>query len=83
MSQPKPTAMSHSLDALTGTLARALAGARHPQVEAARRAQIRRTAGRSPTPAGDPVSRSCDRLAARARTYNVLGVAGRLRTIAI
>ncbi|SBW20159.1 hypothetical protein FDG2_1612 [Candidatus Protofrankia californiensis] len=82
MSQPKPTVMSHRLDALTATLARALAGARHPQAEAARRSQMRRTAGRPPTPAGDPVSRRCDRLAARARTYSTLGVVVRLRTIA-
>ncbi|AEH08581.1 MULTISPECIES: hypothetical protein [Protofrankia] len=81
MSQSKPPVMRHSLDALTATLARALADARHPQVEAARRSQVRRSAGRSPAPPGDPGARSCDRLVARTRTYNILGVASRLRAI--
>ncbi|WP_250285635.1 MULTISPECIES: hypothetical protein [unclassified Frankia] len=81
MSQPKPLVMRHSLDVLTATLARALADARHPQVEAATRSQVRRNAGRSPAPPDDFGARRCDRLVVRTRTYNILGVAGRLRAI--
>ncbi|WP_250279145.1 hypothetical protein [Frankia sp. Cppng1_Ct_nod] len=81
VAKPPPMA-THSLDALTGTLARALAGARHPQVEAARRAQLRRTVGGSPMPGDAAASRHCDRLASRCRRYHTLGVVGRLRSTA-
>ncbi len=75
-----PIVMRHSLDAVTATLARALAGARHPQVEAARRSELRQRAGRSPTQR-DAASKRCDQLAARCRTYHTLGVVGRFRAI--
>ncbi|WP_239332885.1 hypothetical protein [Frankia sp. CiP3] len=75
-----PIAMRHTLDALTATLARALAGARHPQVEAARRSQLRQWAGRSPTQR-DATAERCDQLAARCRIYHTLGVVGRFRSV--
>ncbi|WP_322767294.1 hypothetical protein [Frankia sp. Cr1] len=76
--KPVPIVMRHSLDAVTATLARALAGARHPQVEAARRSELRQRAGRSPTQR-DAASKRCDQLAARCRTYHTLGVVGGFR----
>ncbi|WP_462188316.1 MULTISPECIES: hypothetical protein [unclassified Frankia] len=76
-----------SLEALSASLNRALAGARAPQVVAARRAQMRQTAGM--TPDGSDLAgtgRRADRtqalvetLASRRRTNMLIGTLDRLR----
>jgi hypothetical protein len=74
---------SKSLDALSASLNRALAGARHPQVVAARREQLRQSAGHAV--AGPPgrlhlqAAAHSERLAARGRTYMLLGTLDRFR----
>jgi hypothetical protein len=72
-----------SLEALSASLNRALAGARAPQVVAARRAQMRQAAA-SPARDGDgrPHQRAqavTDVLAARSRTNMLIGTLDRLR----
>ncbi|SNQ51504.1 conserved hypothetical protein [Frankia canadensis] len=72
-----------SLEALSASLNRALAGARAPQVAAARRAQMRQAAA-SPASgaAGEPHRRAhavTDVLAARSRTNMLIGTLDRLR----
>ncbi|THJ75219.1 hypothetical protein [Candidatus Frankia alpina] len=76
-----------SLEALSASLNRALAGARAPQVVAARRAQMRRSAAMAAEPpvpggAGQPHRRAeaeADVLAARSRTNMLIGTLDRLR----
>ncbi len=72
-----------SLEALSASLNRALAGARAPQVAAARRAQMRQAAA---LPAPDGADRAHHRahavndvLAARSRTNMLIGTLERLR----
>lgn len=65
--QSRPARPGASLEAMSGTFARALARARHPQVLAAGGTPPRGAAGRA-----DPVD-------ARRRTYLLLGTVARLR----
>jgi hypothetical protein len=89
MSQPvtkSPTVIrstppaGHSLDALSGTLARALANARAHQVLAARRSELRMAAGGISAPSAglsaQSSRRNTDRMAARSRRYHLLGTVG-------
>ena len=78
-----------SLDALSASLNRALAGVRAPQVAAARRAQLRRagssstssssTAAAAPSSTVDRSAAKTDVLAARRRTNLLIGTLDRLR----
>jgi uncharacterized membrane protein YccC len=74
---------SKSLESLSASLNRALAGARHHQVVAARREHLRQSAGH--VAAGPPghlhrqAAAHSERLAARGRTYLLLGTLDRFR----